>query len=58
MKRSLSKLFKAKKGATAIEYALIITLIAVGIIGGMRTLGNSLNNRFANTASTVTNPSR
>lgn len=34
------------KGATAIEYGLIAALVALAAIGGMTTLGNSLNSSF------------
>ncbi|MBV9511859.1 MAG: Flp family type IVb pilin [Caulobacteraceae bacterium] len=33
-------------GATAIEYGLIVALIAVVIIGAVSTLGGHLNNGF------------
>tara|TARA_R110002020_G_scaffold198830_9_gene400177 strand:+ start:60070 stop:60234 length:165 start_codon:yes stop_codon:yes gene_type:complete len=32
-----------KFGATAIEYALIASLISVALIGGATTLGNAIN---------------
>ncbi len=34
-------------GATAIEYALIASLIAVFIIGSLQVLGTSLSSEFA-----------
>ena len=42
-------------GATAIEYALIATLIAVSLIMGAQTLGNSINGLFAGTSDELTN---
>ena len=46
----MSKLFarfaKDESGATAIEYGLIAALIALAIMVGAGTLGNSLNNQF------------
>lgn len=33
-------------GATAIEYALIASLIAISIVGGALLLGNSLNTTY------------
>ena len=39
----LAKFLKSEDGATAIEYALIATLISVAIIGGASTLGTDLN---------------
>jgi pilus assembly protein Flp/PilA len=35
-----------ESGATAIEYGLIAALIAVVIIGALRTLGGNLNTAF------------
>jgi pilus assembly protein Flp/PilA len=37
-------------GATAIEYALIASLIAVFIIGSLQLLGNSLSSEFSEVA--------
>jgi pilus assembly protein Flp/PilA len=34
------------RGATAVEYGLIVTLIAVVIIGVVTRVGNALNNEF------------
>lgn len=42
-------------GATAIEYALISTLIAVSLIYGAQMLGNSINELFATTSTDLTN---
>jgi pilus assembly protein Flp/PilA len=39
---------KDESGATAIEYGLIAALISVALIAGATTLGNALNNQFAN----------
>nr|WP_245415409.1 Flp family type IVb pilin [Hoeflea marina] len=44
-----------RSGATAIEYALISTLIAVSLIYGAQMLGNSINQLFANTSTDLTN---
>ncbi|MBM0206522.1 Flp family type IVb pilin [Micromonospora sp. STR1s_5] len=35
-----------ESGATAIEYGLIAALIAVVIIGALRTIGSNLNTSF------------
>lgn len=42
-KRRLATLAGNIDGATAIEYALIATLISVAIIGGATALGTNLN---------------
>jgi len=44
----IRKLFRDKKGATAIEYGLIAALIAVAAITAMQGLGSSLNATFTN----------
>ncbi|MCW2338044.1 pilus assembly protein Flp/PilA [Sphingobium sp. B2D3A] len=44
--KTLRKLFKNDKGATAIEYGLIAALIAVAAIAGMSAIGGSLGNTF------------
>ena len=48
-----SKFLKDETGATAIEYALIATLIAVALIAGATTLGNEIGDSFDQTANTV-----
>ena len=40
-------------GVTSIEYALIATLIAMVIIGTVRTLGTNLNSLFSDIATSV-----
>ena len=48
--KTIRKMVKDNKGATAIEYGLIAALIAVAAIGAMQGLGNSLGNGFNNIA--------
>jgi pilus assembly protein Flp/PilA len=43
---TLARLFKDESGATAIEYGLIASLIAVAIITGAGALGTNLANTF------------
>jgi pilus assembly protein Flp/PilA len=43
--------------ATAIEYGLIASLIAVAIIAGATALGTSLNSTFQGIASDINGPS-
>jgi pilus assembly protein Flp/PilA len=40
-------------GATAAEYALLVSLIAIAIIVGATNLGHSINTRLDNTATTI-----
>ena len=41
------------KGATAVEYGLMVALIAVVIIIAVLTLGNKLSSLFNNTATQI-----
>ncbi len=45
-----ARFLKDESGATAIEYGLIASLVAVAIITGAGALGNNLNNTFNNLA--------
>jgi pilus assembly protein Flp/PilA len=42
-----------ESGATAIEYALIASLIAVAIIGALTTLGTKISSTFSEIANTL-----
>ena len=48
--RQFRKLFSDRRGATAIEYALIASLISVAAIVGYQSLGDQVHNSFDNTA--------
>lgn len=48
--RHFLKLLTDRRGATAIEYALIASLISVAAIVGYQNLGAKVNNSFDNTA--------
>ncbi|MGB9151995.1 MAG: Flp family type IVb pilin [Alphaproteobacteria bacterium] len=47
------RLIKNEEGATAIEYGLIASLIAVVIIGVLTTLGTSLSAQFQTVAAAL-----
>lgn len=49
---------KASKGTTAIEYALIASLIAVVAITGMKMIGNSIAEKFNNISNIISDPSK
>ncbi len=56
--KTLAHRFAAdQSGATAIEYGLIATLIAVAIIAGALALGTRLNEVFNGLADTMSAPS-
>ena len=44
----LRKFMRNEKGATAIEYGLIATLIAIAAITAMTSVGTKLNTTFTN----------
>ena len=48
------RLMKSEQGATAIEYTLIASLIAVAAIASMRTVGGKVNNVLSTAASSMT----
>ena len=49
----LRRLMKNEKGATAIEYTLIASLIAVAAIAAMGSVGTKINGVLSNVASTM-----
>ena len=46
----IGRFFRDENGATAIEYGLIASLIAVVIIGGLSTVGTKLKSKFSEIA--------
>jgi pilus assembly protein Flp/PilA len=44
---------KTERGASAVEYGLLVTLIAIAIIVGAKALGGGLNSMFQNTSSSL-----
>lgn len=51
--RRLVSLFRDERGANALEYALVMILVAFAITGGATALGTKLNTLFQNTATQV-----
>jgi pilus assembly protein Flp/PilA len=49
----LIRFLKAEEGATAGEYALIVSLIAVAIIVGAMAVGTSINSKISIVASSI-----
>lgn len=44
---------RAEGGATATEYALLVSFVAIVLVGGATLFGNALNNFFSTLATTV-----
>ena len=51
------KLRSDKRGATAIEYGLIVALIAVAMMGGLRALGGGANGMWSRLDDRIENAS-
>lgn len=55
MKRRLIKLMANNRGATAIEYGLIVSLIVIAIVAGISALGTSNGGAWGNMTNKVGN---
>lgn len=55
MQKRLARNHKTQRGATAIEYGLIVGLIALGIVVGAGQLGTGISTGFGNLATRITN---
>ena len=53
MSNLISRFVRDESGATAIEYGLIVALIAVVIIGAVTTLGTTLSNKFTSVSNSL-----
>ena len=53
MSKFITKFVNDESGATAIEYGLIVALIAVVIVTAVTTLGGKLNGAFTTVASKI-----
>ena len=53
----LIQFFKEEDGATAVEYGIMVALIAAVIIGAVTILGQNTDGTFQYVADTVTPPS-
>jgi pilus assembly protein Flp/PilA len=53
MRKFTSRFLRNQSGATAIEYGLIVALIAVVIIGAVTALGTNLNTSLSTAGNAV-----
>ena len=51
--KMLKRFFLDEAGASAVEYGLLVALIAVVIIGAVTTLGTNLSSKFNSVANTI-----
>ncbi|MEJ2137021.1 MAG: Flp family type IVb pilin [Desulfofustis sp.] len=54
----LRQFLKNENGVTAIEYALVATLIAVAIVGAVTLLGTSVTTNYENIQTEISNAQR
>jgi pilus assembly protein Flp/PilA len=54
MLNSMVMLFRDEEGQGLVEYALIILLVAIAVIGLLTTLGTNIGNVFSNISNTLT----
>jgi len=53
MLRSLRKLWNEDEGQDVAEYAVMLAVILVLVVGTIRLVGSNANNAFSNVASTL-----
>jgi len=49
----IKNFFKDESGASAVEYGLLVALIAVVIIGAVTLLGQNISSQFNSAATTI-----
>jgi pilus assembly protein Flp/PilA len=49
----LTAMARTERGASAVEYGLLVALIAIAIIAGVGLLGTSISGLFKRTASSI-----
>jgi pilus assembly protein Flp/PilA len=54
MMKDMVKKLRDEKGATAVEYGVMVALIAVAIIGAVTLVGTNLNTVFGNVSGALT----
>lgn len=55
MIRVLSRLFQDESGVTLVEYAMVLSLLSIGMIIGLTALANAIGNNMTNASSSLTN---
>lgn len=49
----LTQILRCQRGANAIEYAVIASLISVAALAGMQALGGRINSMYSNVSSNL-----
>jgi len=55
--KTITSFFNDETGASAVEYGLLVALIAVVIIGAVSLLGQSISNMFTSVSGAVSSAS-
>lgn len=55
MLKLMLRLRRSEKGATAIEYGMIISLIVIAMVAGLRNVSNKTNSMWTNVSQNVLN---
>lgn len=53
----IKRFFKEEDGATLVEYALLVALIAVAVIGTVVALGSAIKDAFTSVKDCIVSPS-
>lgn len=53
MMKLFQKLIQNKRGATAVEYGLIVSLVVIACVGALSQMASSTNDMWNNVASAV-----
>jgi pilus assembly protein Flp/PilA len=53
MMKTLRMLWKDEEAPTAVEYAIMVVLVSIAIIGGATLMGTNTNQTFNNVANTI-----
>lgn len=53
MLKAIRRFMKEEDGASAAEYAILLTLIALGMVAGTTALGGAIGNSLQNAATIV-----
>jgi pilus assembly protein Flp/PilA len=51
--RKIQELFSHEEGQDLVEYALLITLIALAVVGGVNHVASAINNTFSRISTTL-----
>ena len=49
----LARYLKDESGAMIVEYGLIVSIIAISVIGGSMMIGSNINEKFVDLADTI-----